>query len=228
MMKLGEIPATACFDLGTNTRPYAPSEIQALCAALDRRWPTLSAEETARWLRRWDQGHSPYSRIRRHAIRCQLEAIIGLALCCGLRRSEIYRQQIEWIHPDNAYVVVWDEGGPWNGTARSVPYTDAARDLIGSWCRLREVIAPENPNAWLNLWSSRTMHEPLTQRTFERLLRTYVGTGSTLRRLRDTHIVNQINAGVPLEQLSVNLGVARVAQLWPHARCVAVGVEAIR
>jgi hypothetical protein len=49
-----------------------------------------------------------------------LDAVISLALYCGLRRSEIFPQEIHWMHDDNDYVMVWDEAGPWEGNVRTV------------------------------------------------------------------------------------------------------------
>ena len=228
MVKLGDIPPPPTSTFGANTNPYSPSEIQTLWTTLDRRWPALSADEAARWAERWKHGRSPYWRIRRHAIRSQLDAIIGLALCCGLRRSEICRQRIDWIHPDNAYLVVCDGLGPWKGAARRVPYSHSARALVAPWCRLRDAIAPDKPDAWLNLWSARTVRDPLTRSTFDRILRTHVGAGWRLRRLRDTYIISQIADGVPLEDLSVIVGIARTAHLRPYAQYVARVDESIR
>lgn len=73
--------------------------------------------------------------------------IIALGLHCGLRRSEIFRQEIDWMHDDNDYVMVWDEAGPWEGRVRTVHYTDLARTLIAPWCRLRSAIKPQSIRA---------------------------------------------------------------------------------
>jgi hypothetical protein len=67
-------------------RPYRPSELRVLRATLDERWPKLADDEAEKWLRRSSDGRSPYSRVRSHVVRCQLDAIISLALHLGLRR----------------------------------------------------------------------------------------------------------------------------------------------
>lgn len=200
--------------------PYRLGELRELRRVLDLRWPRLPDDEARRWVERWRDGRSPYSRLRTHAIRMQLDAIIDLALRCGLRRDEIFRLGAEWIEPDNAYIVVWDEEGPWRGKHRTVPYTDSAREAIRPWVRLRRRINPAHACAWLSLWSAETVREPMTRYTFDRLLRTYVGDGWTFRRLRATCIVNWIRAGLQLEDLRDALGYRDIAELLPYARCV--------
>ena len=201
--------------------PYRPGELRELRRILDERWPRLPDEDARRWVERWRNGRSPYSRIRAHAIRTQLDAVIALALRCGLRRGEIFRLDAESIHPDNAYIVVCDEDGPWwSRTHRTVEYTDSAREAIVPWVRLRCKINPDHDRAWLNLWKAETVREPMTHATLARLLATYVGEGWTLRRLRATGIVNRIRAGTRLEALRDQLGYHDIAEMLPYARCV--------
>lgn len=186
---------------------------------LDERWPRLLPAEATRWLDRWRDGRSPYSRIRSHAIRCQLDAVIALALRWALQRDEIRRLDVETIHPDCSYIVVWDEGGPWQGTPRKVPYTDSMRKAIAPWVGLHRRLAPGETSPWLSLWSAETVDTTMTEATFARLLRNYIGQGWTLRRLRATGIVTWIRPGVRLELLREMLGFADIAELLPYARC---------
>jgi hypothetical protein len=65
------------------TEPYNRTQLRALQATLDERWPKLPREEADRWLHRVKEGRSPYSRVRVHAIRCQLDCIVALALQLG-------------------------------------------------------------------------------------------------------------------------------------------------
>jgi site-specific recombinase XerD len=205
--------------------PYRPGELRELRRVLDRRWPKLAPDEAARWIARWRDGRSPYTRIRSHAIRCQLDAIIALALHCGLRRSEIFRQEIDWMHDDNAYVMVWDEIGPWDGNCRTVHYTDSARALIAPWCRLRQAINPEHPRAWLNLHAGPSVCAPMTRDTFDKLLRTYVGPGWTLARLRATCGVAWAKAGLLPEHLRQVLGYTSLIDVLPYMALVGGDAE---
>jgi integrase len=181
--------------------PYSPELIDGLWVLLDERWPKLPPDKAQRWLTRWRDGRSPYSRIRLHAIRCQLDAIIALALHCGLRKSEILRLDERSMHPDNEGVVVWNGGAPWNGGCREVPYSDEARELIAPWMSLRSVVAPDHNRVWLNLHAKTTVREPMSEFTFSRLLGTYVGPGWTFRRLRDTCALRWVEARVQVLEL---------------------------
>jgi integrase len=192
-------------------QPYRRKELSALWATLDERWPMLDEDEAWYWLRRWLDGRSPYSRIRTHAIRCQLEAIVALALYCGLRRREIFQLDLEAIHDDNAYVVVWrDQSSAWTGDEyRVVPYTDSARAHIAPWCLIRTRLAPPRSRAWRSLHAEPTARDPMSRHTFDRLLRTYIGRGWSLSRLRATCAVSWAKAGLLPEHLRQLLGTPR-------------------
>jgi integrase len=200
--------------------PYRPGELRELRRVLDKRWPQMARDEASHWINRWRDGRSPYSRVRSHAIRCQLDAVISLALYCGLRRSEIFRQQIDWMHDDNAHVMVWDEIGPWDGKVRTVHYTDSARALIAPWCRLRSAIHPEHPRAWLNLHAATTVRQAMRSSAFDRLLVTYLGSGWQLSRLRATCGVGWAKAGLPPEHLRQVLGYSSLSDVWPYLALV--------
>ena len=134
--------------------PYRPGELRELRRILVTRWPRVPDDEATRWLGRWQSGRSPYGRIRAHTIRLQLDAVIGLALRCGLRRQEIFRLNAESMHPDNAYILVWDEDGPWCENCRTVEYTDCAREAIVPWVHWRAAIKPDHDRAGLTLSSA--------------------------------------------------------------------------
>jgi integrase len=188
--------------------PYSADQIEGLWALLDERWPKLAPDRESYWIKRWRDGRSPYSRIRVHAIRCQLNAIIALALHCGLRKSEILALDERSMHPDNEGVVVWHGAAPWNGGYREVPYRDAARELIAPWMDLRSVIAPGHDRAWLNLHARTTVRERMTDFTFSSLLGTYIGPRWTFRRLRDTCALRWVQERVDALELVGRLGAA--------------------
>jgi integrase len=200
-----------------NPHPYSRRQLGELGRRLDRRWPRLPDGEAQRWIRRWGNGVSPYSRVRSHAIRLQLDAVIALALCCGLRRHEIRSFSVDWMHHDNAYIVVWENGSPWSDTWREVPYTDGARAAVQTWLDFRALVGPEHDRPWLNLWDERSIQQPMRRDTFDKLLRTYVGEGWTLKRLRDTCAVTWVRAGLPLEHLRQTLGLATLEAVLPYA-----------
>ena len=205
---------------GAQPQPYNRTELRTLRATLDERWPKLPPEEADRWLRRVAEGRSPYSRVRVHAIRCQLDAVVALALHLGLRRAEILRQDIRFIHHDYYAVVVTDKPGSLDGNIRQVPFTDAARLAIHEWVVCRYYLNPEHQLPWLNLHSARTKSDPMTRATFDKLLLTYLGRGWMLKRLRDTCGVAWVRSGMPLEYVRQLLGLAQIADTLPYARLV--------
>jgi site-specific recombinase XerD len=207
--------------------PYTEDEIAELRAIVDERWPRLSATDARRWLVRWRDRRSPYSRIRVHAIRCQLDAIIALALHCGLRKAEILRLNERSMHTDNEGVVVWDERGPWEGDNREVPYSDEARVLIAPWMNLRAAIAPGHERPWLNLHAAPTVRQPMSEATFTRLLATYVGPGWTLRRLRDTCALGWVKERLPALELVERLGLA-VSSIDPFLALAPITSDELR
>ena len=196
-------------------QPYNRPALAAIRAALDERWPLL---EDDYWIDRWQRGVSPYSRVRSHAIRLQLDVIIALALQCGLRRSEIRRLTEPSMHYDNAYVVVWEEPGPWDAAHRGVPYSQRVRHILWRWLEFRSLIDPSHDSPWLNLWSSETASQPLGHDAFNRLLRVYVSPECSYRRLRDTCAVGWLNAGLPVEHVRRLLGVESLEATLPYAR----------
>jgi integrase len=189
------------------------------------RWPLLEGEAAAYWLDRWCRGISPYSRVRSHTIRLQLEAIIALALDCGLRRNEILALTEDWMHYDNLGVVVWQPPGPWQGLHREVPYTARTRKAIWAWIEFRTLIGPEHDSPWLNLWAEETIRRPLRPDAFHRLLRIYIGREWSYRRLRDSCAVSWLNAGLPLEHVRRLLGLSSLEATLPYARLARGSLE---
>jgi integrase len=201
-------------------QPYNRADLRALRATLDERWQKLPPEEADRWLRRVKDGRSPYSRVRVHAIRCQLDCIIAMSLHLGLRRAEIFRLDIRCVHHDNHGVVVVDPSGSFDGKCREVPLTDAARLAVHEWIVCRYYLNADHRWPWLNLHAERTKSAPMTRHTFDKLLLTYVGTGWTLKRLRDTCAAGWVRSGMPLEYLRQLLGLSRIEDTLPYARLV--------
>jgi integrase len=206
-------------------QPYRPSELRQLRAALDAGWPKLGEQEADRWLRRYSDGRSPYRRVRSHAIRCQLDAIISLALHLGLRRREIFALDVVMAHPENDAVVVWGDDERSVERARQAPWTDAARAAMSAWIGCRHAIAPEHDRLWLNLHAEPNNRQPMKLEAFNRVLATYIGRGWTLKRLRDTSAAAWVRAGLPPEKLRELLGLARVEDVMPYMRLVRGSLE---
>jgi site-specific recombinase XerD len=206
-------------------QPYRPGELRALRRTLDERWPKLAEDEVLKWLRRFRDGRSPYARVRSHAIRCQLDAIVALALHLGLRRREIFALDIVTAHSDNDQVIVWTNSERSVKNCRVVPFKNAARAAMSAWVDCRHAIAPEHKQLWLNLHAEPTSRLPITAETFNRVLATNVGRGWTLKRFRDTCAAAWVRAGLPPEKLRELLGLARIEDVLPYLRLVKGSLE---
>jgi integrase len=122
------------------SQPYNRTQLRALQATMAQRWPKLPQDEAEKWLTRFKEGRAPYSRVRVQAIRCQLDAIVALALHQGLRRSEIFRANVHDLSSYNSGVVVRDRSGSL-GAARQVP----SRPAHGRGCEIGRSAAPTSP-----------------------------------------------------------------------------------
>jgi site-specific recombinase XerD len=207
------------FSRGTKPQPYRPKELKELRTRIDSRWPKMREEEALRWLRRVQEGRSPYSRVRDHAIRCQLDGVVALALHLGLRRREVYALDIHDMNHFNAGVAVYDKLGGLE-RARDAPMTWVARDAMKDWLTCRSFLGADHDRAWLNLHAGTTRDQPMTHDTFNKLLLTYVGRGWTLKRLRDTSAVGWVRSGLPLKNLRELLGLSRIEDTLPYAQLV--------
>src|SRR4051794_11359300 len=129
-------------------KPYSKKELARFRAELGARWPTVDLKFWARWRR----GTSHFRRIQPHAMRVQIEAVVALALHCGLRRSEFFNASLDDIHYDNAYVVVRHAKGDKNGEKmREVPHTRTSREAVKAWIELRTILEPKHDRVWLSL-----------------------------------------------------------------------------
>jgi site-specific recombinase XerD len=207
-------PAGSCSS--TRPKPYTRQEIKRLSAQLDTRWPRLDDVDVEHRIARWSRGTGRYARIRPHAIRLQLEAIIALTLYCGLRPTELAASTADDLHPDNAYVVARKR----DGRVRAVPYPDAARGPVGTWLSLREAIGPEHNVPWLALWAEPTCRQQMSDDSLSRVLSTYIGVGWSLIRLRQTCGICWLRAGLPIWHVQRLLGHHSIRDTLVYAEAV--------
>jgi site-specific recombinase XerD len=197
-------------------RPYSKAELERFRKQLDKAYPEI--EE--RYWDRWRRGSSPYRRIQTHAMRIEIEAIVALALHCGLRRQEIYNATVDDIHYDNEFVVVryakdWESGGKF----REVPHTAHSREAIRRWLELRTELGPDHEAVWLSLsWDAVKLHPMLWDR-FRRLMST-IGTGWELHRFRHTYGTEMLRSTGRLEIVQRLLGHSRINQTLGYAELV--------
>lgn len=200
-------------------RPYSRKELTKFFAEFDKRWPVVDEKYWARWRR----GTSRFRRIQPHAMRIQIEAIVALALHCGLRRQEIYLASIDDIHYDNAYVVVRHGKG---GKEREVPHTRTSREAVYRWLELRAELKPKksNKSPWLCLaWESIAL-QPMRWDRFRKLLGT-IPSGPDkgrwqLHRFRHTCGTEWLRAIKRIEIVSKLLGHSRIQQTQGYAKIV--------
>ena len=198
-------------------QPYTRGEIAALRPLLDERWPRMADEKARHYALKWREGRTPYSRIRRHAIRLQLDAVIALALQLCLRRREVFALDLNCVSADNAYVVVAGFNVPWSERARAVPFTESARKAIADWLEYRHLLGADHDRPWVALHAGPNVGQPMKPEAFDALLRTYVGEGWSLKRLRDTGAVGWVNRAMGVEHLRQLLGQSAVEDALPYA-----------
>lgn len=177
--------------------------------------------ERALWyVTRWENGTSPWKRVKPLAWRLQSRAIIVLALSGGLRRDEIHRLTVPQMHYDNAYIAV--TGARKNPQAeaktRAVPWTTPEmHDAVRDWLDLRARIVPGHDAAWLSLFSIKHIRTPLPFDTFEMLL-TRMGRGWEFHRLRHTAATEMLRSGYPLETVKEVMGHTRIQQTLAYTQ----------
>lgn len=192
-------------------RPYTRKELDAFWRALDERYPTT----TDYYLRRYARGTSPIRRVRTHCQHAQVEAIVKLALYCGLRRTEIYALSIDDMHPDNAYLVVHGKREDHRPKVREVAYSEGAREAVTAWFRCRRMLAPLHNAPWITL--GRNTLEPLEFGSLAHMLGK-IGTGYALHRFRHTCATERLRQRMPLEELRDFLGHADIQQTLEYAK----------
>lgn len=216
------------YPLGATSRTqpenYSPKELRFFREAIDARWPLMDHKRARKFARRWRNGDTPYSRIRKHAIRLQLEAVICLALQGGLRRSEIFALHVDDLHYDNAYVVVWS-GERWNSPYREVPFTEDARNSVKAWLNFRACMGIGHERPWLNLWASKSAQKPIKPDAFAKLLSSYVAPTLSYRRLRHTCGVGWLKAGLTLWEVQRLLGHASLRDTLPYGEAVKADLQ---
>lgn len=203
--------------------PYTRKEIDALWLAVADRHPLRSPNALRRWSRRARYKRPPrWPSVASHGRRLQTEAVISLALYCGLRRNEIFLLSIDDVHPDNQYIVVSGKRSDHREKPRPVPYNEAAREAVTRWLEFRRTLHIKHHRAlWLCLRGER-YREPMYRTQFGGLLTAF---GYEFHRLRHTCATERLRAGMPLEVLQRFLGHANIQQTLGYAKIVAKDIE---
>lgn len=192
-------------------RPYSRKELTEFWGEFDARWPRVDEK----FWRRWRKGTSPYRRIQPEAMRIQIEAIVALALYCGLRRVEIFHATEDDIHFDNEYVVVSHGKG---GRTREVPHTERSREAVRAWLALRHELKPDHDSLWLSLAWSEVATTPMRWTRFKGILLT-IGKWE-LHRFRHTYGTEMLRATGRVEIVQRLLGHSNLNQTLGYAKLV--------
>lgn len=192
-------------------RPYSRKELDRFRAQLAKRWP----EVEDKWWQRWRRGTSRFKRVQTHVMRIQIEAIVALALNCGLRRREIFDLELDDFHYDNAYVVVQHGKGD---KAREVPHTASSREAVRRWLELRSELNPDHDKPWLCLAWEDIALKPMRWERFQGIIAT-VGDWQ-LHRFRHTAGTEWLRATKRIEIVSRLLGHANIQQTLGYAEIV--------
>lgn len=192
-------------------RPYSRKELARFREEFDRRWPKVDPKFWARWRR----GTSRYRRIQPEAMRIQIEAIVALALHCGLRCEEIFLASIDEVHYDNAYVVVSHGKG---GKTREVPHTETSRAAVKAWIEMRAELKPKHDHLWLSLAWESVAANAIHWTRFKSILLT-IGDWQ-LHRFRHTAGTEWLRATKRLEIVQKLLGHSNIQQTLGYAQLV--------
>ena len=223
-LSMRSVPTPAGATSRISPDPYTRKELLKFREALNLRWPLMDEERAWRFARRWREEITPYARIRKHAIHLQLDAIMSIALQCGLRRGEIFALHLDDVHYDNAYIVV-DRGERWNRVYHGVPFTKVARAAVEAWIEFRSCLRVDHQHPWLNLWAEKTAREPIKPDAFAKLLSSYVAPELSYRRLRHTCGVVWLKTGMDLWVVQSILGHSTLKDTLPYAEAIKVDLE---
>lgn len=209
-------------------KPYSRRELAQMWVDLDAKFPKLPpvpARAGGRHpISRWRNGTSRFNgKLKRHAMRLQLEAMIELALVCGLRRIEIYRLSIDDCHWDNKYIVVDGKRENQHAKKREVPYPDSTRNAIREWFRMRGMMGAEHDSLWLSV----TGPNPIAPLSWDRMVNLLHSFGPWVwHRLRHTCATERLRAKMPIEQLQKFLGHSDIAMTMRYVKLVREDVHA--
>lgn len=197
-------------------RPYKAKQLKQLQADINSAYPELPEYR----LRGFERGRR-FAKVADHARRLQIEAVVGIALYCGLRRAELHRLTVDDAHYENAYVVVHGKGG----RPREVPHCKRSRKLVKAWLDFRELLIAraEEPHDQLWLCLAQNVAEPGYTRamSFQQFSELLSGVGDwQLHRLRHTCGTTWLRAGMPLEQVSKLLGHSSITMTLGYAEIV--------
>jgi site-specific recombinase XerD len=225
--RLKSVNGVAGSSIDSAPRPYKRSEIQRFRKLLAEKYPLAPTRGTGSlMMKRYLTGSSRFKGpVRLHARRLQFEAQVSLALEEGLRRIELGRLTLAEMHYDNASVVVRTaKSKPGQDRWREVPFTAHSRQCVREWLDFRALIVPDHDKPWLTLRN----YDPIGPQSDSHLSEALQVFGEPYfcwHRFRHTFATERLRAGMPLEQLQVMMGHARLEQTLAYAAIVSADVR---
>src|SRR6266550_6168718 len=95
--------------------PYNRTQLRELRTRLDERWPRLPLDEAEKWLPRFKEERSPYSRVRCHGVRLQVDCIVALAFWPRSPNGVVSRTRVTMSSralASGGYGLVWRPRSP--------------------------------------------------------------------------------------------------------------------
>lgn len=190
-------------------KPYTMRQMRQFWLELDTKYPTMEISPRRKTM--IQRGTANLAKIRLHAMRIQIEAIVLLSVCCGLRRHEIFRLSLEDVSPDNAYLPILGKGDK----EREVPYPQVVREAVVRWIEFRSILGVMHDQIWIRAYGPN-FNRAMSLSAFAHMMGK-IGEGYELHRLRHSAATNWLREGMPIEQLQRFLGHSDINQTLRYA-----------
>ncbi len=138
-------------------------------------------------------------------------AVLEILYGAGVRVSELCSLQLDQVHTDDGYLVVWGKGAK----ERRVPLGDAAREALAAWCAIRHEAVGEAAGAAV---FANERGKQLTPRDVRRILDRRSPSPTHPHALRHTFATHLLDGGADLRAVQELLGHSDVAttQRYTH------------
>lgn len=139
------------------------------------------------------------------------DAVLEVLYASGVRVSELCSLQLDRVHVDEAYLVVWGKGSK----ERRVPLGEPARRALRSWLSIRHEAAPADVGGTVFV---NERGKPITPRDVRRILDRRSASPTHPHALRHTFATHLLDGGADLRSVQELLGHSDVAttQRYTH------------
>lgn len=139
------------------------------------------------------------------------DAVLEVLYASGVRVSELCSLELDRVHVDEAYLVVWGKGSK----ERRVPLGEPARRALHGWLSVRHEAAPADVGGLVFV---NERGKPLSPRDVRRILDRRSATPTHPHALRHTFATHLLDGGADLRSVQELLGHSDVAttQRYTH------------